>query len=118
MLESFFTDDNPNLNIFRGFMLVHTVFFWLKEGLSQDEKNLFDEKVRTLTTISTVKQGFLGTPAATEKRPVIDDSYDYSLTVIFDSLEDQNSYQVDAVHTEFIDLCAHMWERVIVYDAD
>lgn len=99
-------------------MLVHTVFFWLKEGLTQDEKNLFDEKVKTLTSLPTVKQGFVGTPAATEKRPVIDDSYDYSLTNIFENIEDQNSYQVDDVHEEFIKLCSHMWERVVVYDAD
>jgi len=99
-------------------MLIHTVYFWLKDGLSAEDKKLFDQKVRTLTGISSVKQGYVGTPAATEKRPVIDDSYDYSLTQIFESIEDQNIYQVHDIHNEFIDACSHMWKRVIVYDAD
>jgi len=99
-------------------MLVHTVFFWLKEGLSEEDLKLFDEKLRTLTSISSVKQGYVGTPSSTEKRPVIDDSYNYSLTNIFESIEDQNIYQVHDIHNEFIDLCSRMWEKVIVYDAD
>ena len=107
-----------SLKILKDDMLVHTVYFWLKSDLSEENKKLFDEKVRTLITISSVKQGFVGTPAATEKRPVIDDSYDYSLTTIFESLEDQNIYQIHDIHTEFINLCAHMWDRLIVYDAD
>ena len=99
-------------------MLVHNVYFWLKSYISEEDKKLFDEKVRTLITIPSVKQGFVGTPAATEKRPVIDDSFDYSLTTIFESHEDQNIYQIHDIHTEFISLCSHMWDRHIVYDAD
>jgi len=99
-------------------MLVHTVFFWLKEGLSDEDLKLFDEKVRNLGTISSIKQSYVGTPSSTEKRPVIDASYTYSLTHIFESVEDQNIYQVHDIHNEFIDLCSKMWEKVIVYDAD
>ena len=68
-------------------------------------------KLRTLTTIDCVKQGFVGTPAATEKRPVIDDSYDYSLTNIFETFDDQTTYQVHDIHNQFIDACSHMWKK-------
>ena len=57
-------------------MLTHTVIFWLKEGLTQEDKELFFEGVKTLTTIDSVERSFLGTPASTPKRSVVDDSYD------------------------------------------
>ena len=99
-------------------MLVHTVVFWLKPDLSNDEKEQFFEGVKSLGRIPSVDSFHMGTPANTPKRPVIDDSYDCCLNVILKDLDAQDEYQVDPIHTEFVEKCAHLWDKVVIYDAD
>ena len=99
-------------------MLVHTVFFWLKSDLSGEEKRQFEEGVKSLAAIESTDKVVIGTPAATTKRPVIDDTYDYALTVILKDIPAHDSYQDDPIHHKFIADCNHLWERVQVYDAD
>lgn len=99
-------------------MLVHTVIFWLKNDLSDEERSTFFKEVATLGTIPSVEDFHLGTPARTPKRPVIDDSYDCAVTVVLQDLAAQDQYQIDPIHQEFIDTCSSFWERVVIYDAD
>ncbi len=99
-------------------MLVHSVFFWLKPDLSDEDKEKFRAGVRSLAEIETTEQVFIGTPSNTTKRPVIDDSYDCGLTVILKDLADHDAYQDDPIHHKFVEGCAHLWDRVQVYDAD
>lgn len=99
-------------------MLVHTVLFWLKKGLSSEERDTFHKEVKALGAISAVDQLFIGQPAGTTKRPVIDDTYDYCLTVMLEDVPAHDAYQEDPIHLEFIKNCSHMWERVKIYDAE
>jgi hypothetical protein len=99
-------------------MLVHTVIFWLKKDLSEDQRNIFIKEVKTLGEISSVDSFLLGTPAATPKRPVVEDSYDFAITVVLKDMVAHDDYQADPIHLEFIDNCKEMWERVVIYDAD
>lgn len=99
-------------------MLVHTVYFWLRDNLTDEERATFETGVRSLTTIGSIEAGYVGTPAATQKRPVIDDSYDFGLTVICADLAAHDAYQEDPVHIAFIESCAPFWTKVQVYDAD
>jgi len=99
-------------------MLVHTVIFWLKKDLSEDQQVVFTNEVKTLGEISSVESFHLGTPAPTPKRPVIEDSYDYAITVVLKDMDAHDDYQVDPIHLDFIDKCKDMWERVVIYDAD
>ena len=98
-------------------MLTHTVIFWLKEGLTQEDRDLFFDEVKALTTIDSVETGFLGTPASTTQRPVVDDSYDCALSVALKDLDAHDHYQADPIHLAFIEKCRHLWEKVIIYDA-
>lgn len=98
-------------------MFVHTVFFWLKKDLSDAQKEAFHAGAKTLTDIQPSVAAYIGKPADTE-RPVIDNTYDYSLTCIFENKADHDAYQVDPVHLEFIDKHAKDWARVVVYDAE
>ena len=99
-------------------MLVHTVIFWLKKDLSEDQQVVFTNEVKTLGDISSVESFHLGTPAPTPKRPVIENSYDYAITVVLKDMDAHDDYQVDPIHLDFIDKCKDMWERVVIYDAD
>ena len=99
-------------------MLLHTVLFWLKKELTERDFALFEQKVLEFKKISPVKQLFLGRPASTPKRPVIDDSYHYCLTVVLEDITAHNAYQEDPIHLEFIKECSHMWEKVKIYDSE
>jgi hypothetical protein len=98
-------------------MLVHTVFFWLKKELSEEQRKAFFKGVETLKNVQPHVKILTGTPSSTN-RPIIDTSYDYGLTCIFESMEDHDTYQIDPVHLEFIKNHAEDWEKVTIYDFD
>ncbi len=97
-------------------MFIHTVLFWLRDGLTAPETAQFIAGARSLTTLADVRHGYLGTPAATD-REIIDRSYSYALTVVFDDAAAHDAYQVDPVHDRFREECAHLWRQVRIYDA-
>jgi hypothetical protein len=93
--------------------MIHQVFFWLNEGVSVEE---FKTEAAVLGKCKTVAKFYLGTPAPTEARDVVDHSYQVSCTLFFDSIEDQNVYQVDPMHLAFIEKNSNKWNKVKVYD--
>jgi hypothetical protein len=98
-------------------MLLHIVLFWLKKNLSEEELTTFENEVISLENISSVEQLHVGKPATTPNRPVIDDSYDFCLTVMLRDISAHDTYQNDPLHLNFIKNCSHMWEKVKIYDA-
>lgn len=98
-------------------MLVHTVFFWLKEGSPAGERQRLTEScLQLLGKVPTVRRIWAGPPAKTPKRDVIDDSYDVGLTVVLDDLPAHDVYQEHPLHKEFIARHKEHWERVRIYD--
>lgn len=98
--------------------MIHTVFFWLKRDLMPEQRATFEAELIRLKEIPYLVHGFVGKPAPTEKRPVTDHSFDYSLTLHFKSLDDHEHYQKSCKqHARFVDTCKSYWERVAVYDS-
>jgi hypothetical protein len=95
---------------------VHTVFFWLKNPDNAAEKAQLEAGLRSIAAVDTIKTAYIGQPAATN-RGVIDASYSFSITFIFDNAEAESVYQTHPTHLAFVDSCKHLWEKVIVYDA-
>jgi hypothetical protein len=98
-------------------MLVHSVFFWLKPELTEAQHAEFRRGIESLKGIRAIKQVFIGTPANTGDRPVVDGSYSLALTIIVADLAGHDAYQVDPLHTAFVQNCKHLWTRVQIYDA-
>ena len=96
--------------------IIHHVFFWLNNPDSESDKQQLIEGLNTLGSIDEVKVLLVGKPASTIKREVVDNSFDVSELMIFDSVEAQDAYQVHPIHTEFVQSYSHLWERVVVYD--
>jgi hypothetical protein len=92
------------------------VFFWLNNPDSESDKQQLIEGLNALGSIDEVKVLLVGTPASTIKREVVDNSFDVSELMIFESVEAQDAYQVHPIHTEFVENYSHLWERVVVYD--
>ena len=100
-----------NNNVF-----VHHVYFWLaNEGSAEDKKALL-AGLKKLSAVKTIQFFHIGEPAATN-RDVIDTSYDVSWLLFFENKADQDSYQVDPDHLQFVADCKHLWKKVVVYDS-
>jgi len=97
-------------------MFIHSVYFWLRDDLSEEQRSQFVEKASALTKIESVRHGWLGVPAPTD-RPIIDRSYSYALTVVFDDEAGQDLYQDHPVHDRLRDECGSFWARVLIYDS-
>lgn len=97
-------------------MFVHTVFFWMKPGVSDaDRRQLVSDCLEFLGKVPTVKQIWAGRPAQTP-REVVDNSYDVGLTVILPDKAAHEVYQEHPLHLEFIKRNKQNWARVQVYD--
>ena len=98
-------------------LLVHHVFFWLKNPQSQADQQQLIAGLKTLTTIPTIRQIHLGVLASTEKRDVVDTSWDVSELIFFDDEAGQKTYQDHPIHQAFVKNNSHLWEKVLVYDS-
>ncbi len=95
---------------------IHTVLFWLKPGVSSQQKEqLIRDCKELLGGISTVRYLAAGEPAGTP-RSVVDNSYHVGLVVHFDDPAGHDVYQSDPKHQAFIQRNQAIWERVQVYD--
>ena len=97
--------------------LAHHVYFWLKNPDSETDLAQLLAGVKTLGQIETIRACHIAVPAATEDRGVIDTSYAVSWLAFFDHEADEKIYQQHPVHLKFIDDCAHLWSKVVVYDS-
>lgn len=96
-------------------MFIHSVYFWLRNDLTREERARFVDGVNSLTDIESVAHGHVGTPASTD-RPIIDRSYSYGLVVAFEDEAAHDAYQVDPIHDRFRDECGDLWNDVKIYD--
>ena len=97
--------------------IVHHVFFWLKNPSSVEDRDKLVEGVKTLAGIPIIRELHVGILAGTEKRDVVDTSWQVSELMFFDDLTGQASYQTHPLHLAFVKDYSHLWEKVIVYDA-
>lgn len=97
-------------------VLVHHVFFWLKNPDSKEDLAKLITGVKSLSKIETIRMIHVGVPASTEKRDVVDNSYAVSELMFFDDEVGQKTYQDHPIHQKFIADCSPLWEKVVVYD--
>jgi hypothetical protein len=97
-------------------IFIHHVFFWLKNPGSKEDLNALIGGLKKLSRAETIRQFHIGMPADTN-RSVIETSYSVSWLIIFDNAEDQDNYQVDPIHLNFVKECSHLWSKVVVYDS-
>ena len=96
-------------------MFVHCVYFWLRDDLTAEEEQHFTDGLESLVGIESVKAGYVGTPASTD-RPIIDRSYSYALVIVCEDQAAHDAYQEDAVHDDFRETCSSLWTDVKIYD--
>lgn len=97
-------------------MFVHHVYFWLRNPESREDLAKLLEGLEKLRKVKTIRMSHIGRPATTN-REVIDRSYSVSWLLLFDNMQDQESYQSDPIHLKFVEECASLWKKVVVYDS-
>ena len=97
--------------------IVHHVFFWLKNPASAEDRDQLVTGLKTLAGIPLIRELYVGILANTEKRDVVDASWQVSELMFFDDLQSQGSYQQHPLHLDFVKNYSHLWEKVVVYDA-
>lgn len=97
-------------------MVRHNVYFWLDPSLTEEQKASFEEGLRALFQISSVKAGSFGKAAATPERPVTHNTFDYALVLEFDSVALHDAYQIDPEHEVFVKTYSPWFREVRVFD--
>lgn len=96
--------------------ILHSVHFWLKEDISEEEEqdflNFFDE-LRKVPGVQTLQYG---KPAPTNPRPVVDNSFQYNLLVTFQNMDDINTYETHPTHIAAAEQYSKYWTKVQVRD--
>lgn len=97
--------------------LLHHVFFWLKNPANATDRAQLIKGLKTLAGIPSIKKMHIGVLASTEKRDVVDTSWDVSELMYFTDEAGQKIYQDHHIHLEFVKNYSHLWQKVIVYDS-
>lgn len=95
---------------------VHHVYFWLNNPGSAEDWQQLKAGLEKLKAVKSIRMAHIGVPADTN-RGVIDRSYSLSWLLFFDNAADQEGYQSDPIHLEFVRTCSHLWSKVLVYDS-
>ena len=97
-------------------IFIHNVYFWLKNQNNNEDTTALVAGLEKLSSCTAIQKYHIGEPAATS-RDVIDGSYAISWCLFFATKQDQDNYQTDPIHLQFIEECCHLWNKVIVYDS-
>jgi hypothetical protein len=97
--------------------IVHHVFFWLKNPSSTEDRDQLVAGLKTLAGIPLITELYVGVLANTEKRDVVDTSWQVSELMFFNDLQSQATYQQHSIHLDFVKNYSHLWEKVVVYDS-
>ncbi|HLX65800.1 MAG TPA: Dabb family protein, partial [Puia sp.] len=87
-----------------------------KNPSSTEDRDQLVAGLKTLAGIPLIKELYVGVLAATEKRDVVDASWQVSELMFFNDLSAQASYQLHPIHQDFVKNYSHLWEKVVVYD--
>ncbi len=96
---------------------VHSVYFWFKDDVSQEELATFYQDTEKLRDIKAVRAMYTGVPAATD-RPIVERSYDFAVIVHFENLAGHDAYQSDAIHLSLLEKHSRLWEKIMITDVE
>jgi len=97
-------------------MFSHVVIFWTDPANLHSAEGLIAGAKKYLAPIPGITHFHVGRMAPSP-RPVVDQSYQVALNVVFDSKKAQDDYQVHPLHLEFVEkVFKPNCKRVVVYD--
>lgn len=97
-------------------MFSHVVIFWTDPANPAAADELLKGADQYLKPIPGVLHFHIGRMVPSQ-RPVVDQSYQVALNIVFPDKKSQDDYQVHPLHTEFIEkVFRRVCKKVVVYD--
>jgi hypothetical protein len=97
-------------------MFSHVVIFWTDPDQPKAADELIAGATQYLQPIPGILHFHIGNMVGSQ-RPVVDQSYQVALNILFADKKAQDDYQVHPLHLEFVDRCVKpLVKRVTVYD--
>ena len=97
-------------------MFSHVVIFWTDPNNPSAADQLIAGGEKFLRPIPGVQAFHMGRMVPSQ-RPVVDQSYQVALNIIFPDKKAQDDYQVHPLHLEFVEkVFKRVCKRVVVYD--
>jgi hypothetical protein len=97
-------------------MFSHVVIFWTDPNQPKAADELIAGAEKYLKPLPGALQFHVGKMAGSH-RPVVDQSYQVALNIIFPDKQAQDDYQVPPMHVEFVEkVFKRVCTRVVVYD--
>jgi hypothetical protein len=98
-------------------MLVHNVYFALKDNSEAAKQKLLEACKKYLTGHPGTVLFGCGVLAEELRRPVNDRDFDVGLHIVFSSQSEHDQYQVHERHLKFIEENKENWKKVRVFDS-
>ena len=99
-------------------MIVHNVFFALKDNTLEAKNQLLESCKTYLTGHPGTRYFAVGTLAHEINRPVNDRDFDVALLIVFENQAAHDRYQQSSKHLEFIEKNRTGWKKVRVFDSE
>lgn len=99
-------------------MIVHDVYFTLKDNSEEAQKHLVDDCKKYLSDHPGIVSFFCGTRALDHVRDVNDLDFDVGLHVVFDDKASHDLYQSAPLHIQFVEENKANWAVARVFDTD
>ena len=97
-------------------MFSHVVIFWTDPEQPNATQELLDGADKYLKPIPGVLSFHIGKMASSE-RPVVDQTYQVALNIVFPDKKTQDEYQVHPMQVDFIETAfKRVCKKVVVYD--
>jgi hypothetical protein len=106
----------PILRLTIARMFSHVVIFWTDPAESSAANEVIAGAEKYLKPIPGVLHFHVGKMAASH-RPVVDQTYQVALNLVFADKKTQDDYQVHPLHLDFVEKCVRRFvKKVVVYD--
>jgi len=97
-------------------MFSHVVIFWTDPANPKAADELIAGAKKYLAPVPGIVHFHVGKMVPSH-RPVVDQSYQVALNVVFDSKQAQDDYQVHPLHMQFVEaVFKRVCKRAVVYD--
>jgi hypothetical protein len=96
-------------------MFSHVVIFWTDPADPNAADKLIAGAHKYLKPIPGSLHFHIGKMVGSH-RPVVDQTYQVALNLVFTDKQAQDDYQVHPEHLKFVDECRQLWQRVTIYD--
>ena len=97
-------------------MFSHVVIFWTDPSIPNAAEELIAGAQQLLRPIPGSSQFHIGRMVPSH-RPVVDQSYQVALNLVFEDKKAQDAYQVHPLHVEFVEtVFKRVCKKVVVYD--